>query len=64
MKTASGGSRKIGRNREKCARYAGEHIRERNKIKKYSKMLKKLQDNSDTARDLKNKIRELEKVMI
>ena len=59
-----GGSRKIGSNKEKCAKYAGKHTRERNKIRKYTKMLKKLQDNGDTAIDLKNKIRELEKVII
>ncbi len=64
MKIAHGGSKKIGRNRDKCAKYAGAHIREKNKIRKYQKMLKKLQDNSDTARDLKNKIRELERVII
>ncbi len=62
--TKSGGSRKIGRNKDKCAKYAGEHRREKNKIRKYQKMLKKLQDNSDTAVDLKNKIRELEEVII
>ncbi len=63
-KVGSGGTGKIGRNRDKCAKYAGAHIREKNKIRKYQKMLKKLQDNSDTARDLKNKIRELERVII
>ena len=64
-KTAkSGGARKIGRSREKCAKYAGEHKREKNKVRKYRKMLRKLQDNSQTAIDLKNKIRELEKVII
>ena len=65
MRTAkSGGSRKIGRNKDKCAKYTLAHKREHNKIRKYRKMLKKLQDNSQTAVDLKNKIRELEKVII
>ena len=60
----SGGSRKIGRNRDKCAKYTLKHTREHNKIRKFKKMLKKLQDNSQTAIDIKNKIRELEKVII
>ena len=65
MRTAkSGGSRKIGRNKDKCAKYELAHKREKNKIRKYHKMLKKLQDNSDTAKDLKKKIRELERVII
>jgi len=65
MRTAkSGGSRKIGRNKDKCAKYTQAHRREKNKIHKYRKMLKKLQDNSDTAIDLKKKIRELEKIII
>ena len=55
-----GGTKKIGRNKEKCAKYAGAHTREKNKIRKYTKMLKKLQDNSQTAIDIKNKIRALE----
>ena len=59
----SGGSRKIGRNKVKCAEYKLEHRREKNKIRKYTKMLKKLQDNSDTAIEIKNKIRALERVI-
>lgn len=62
-KVKSGGASKIGRNCDKCAKYAIKHTRERNKIRKYKKMLKKLQDNSDTAIDLKNRIIELEKVV-
>ncbi len=60
MKIKGGGARKIGRNKETCAKYRLEHHREKNKIKKYKKMLRKLQDNSDIAIDLKNKIKELE----
>lgn len=63
MKKVGSGTKKIGRNKVKCAKYALAHMREKNKIKKYRKMLKKLQDNSDTARDIKNKIKELEKVI-
>lgn len=64
MKKAGGSSAKIGRNKDKCAKYAQAHKREKNKIRKYKKMLKKLQDNSDTAIDLKKRIKELEKVII
>ena len=60
MKKISGGSKKIGRNKDTCAKYIQEHRREKNKIKKYKKMIKKLPDNNETCIDLKNKIRELE----
>jgi hypothetical protein len=60
----SGGGRKIGRNKEKCAKYKQGHRKEKNKIKKYKKMLKKLQDNSGTAIQLKNRIKILEENMI
>ncbi len=60
----SGGSGKIGRNKDKCAKYKITYRREHNKICKYHKMLKRLQDNSDTAIDLKKKILELEKIII
>lgn len=64
MKVQSGGVKKVGRNKNKCAEYRKEHRREKNKIRKWKKMLKKLQDNSKTAIDLKNKIRELEEEVI
>lgn len=64
MKVKGGGARKIGRNKETCAKYKLENRRGKNKIKKYKKMLKKLQDNSDIAIDLKNKIKELEEKII
>ena len=56
-----GGGRKIGRSREKCAKYKQEHKKEKNKIKRYQKMLKKLQDNNSTAINLKKLITELER---
>lgn len=64
MAKVSGGSKKIGRNKEKCAKYAGVHTREKNKIRKYKKMLKKLMDNNETAIFLKGKIKRLEEEMI
>ena len=56
-----GGSRKFGRNSDKCAKYRQENKKEKSKIKKYQKMLKKLQDNSGTAINLKKLIMELER---
>ena len=65
MRTAkSGGSRKIGRNRDKCAKYSLKHIRERNKIRKWKKLIKGLPANNETCIELKKRIRELEKVII
>jgi len=64
MKKISGGTKKIGRNKETCAKYKQNNRREKNKIRKWKKMLKRLQDNSDTAIDLKNKIKVLEEKMI
>ena len=64
MKVKGGGARKIGRNKESCAKYRQNNRREKNKIRKWKKMLRKLQDNSDTAIDLKNKIKGLEEKMI
>ena len=60
MKVISGGTKKIGRNKDKCIKYKTEHRREKNKIKKYKKMIKKLPDNNETCIDLKNRVRELE----
>jgi len=60
MKVQGGGAGKTGRNKESCAKYIQNNHREKNKIRKWKKMLRKLQDNSDTAIDLKNKIKGLE----
>ena len=64
MEKVGGGGRKIGRNKESCAKYRQNGRRGKNKIKKWKKRLKKLQDNSDTAIDLKNRIRRLEEEVI
>ncbi|GAI77306.1 unnamed protein product, partial [marine sediment metagenome] len=48
-KVKGGGARKIGRNKERCTEYALGHRREKNKIRKWKKMLKKLIDNSETS---------------
>lgn len=60
----SGGSRKIGRNRDKCAKYRLQQRREKNKVKKWKKLIKKLPYNNEMCIELKNKIKKLEKVII
>jgi len=60
MKIKGGGARKIGRNKESCAKYKKNNRREKNKIRKWKKILKGLLDNNETAIDLKNKIKKLE----
>ena len=64
MAKISGGGRKIGRNKDKCAKYKQEHRREKNKIRKWKKLLKGLLDNNETAIELKNKIKKLEEKMV
>ena len=64
MVKVGGGSKKIGKNKDRCVIYKQEHRREKNKIKKWRKMLKKLLDNNETAIELKNKIKELERRIV
>ncbi len=59
MAKIGGGAKKIGRNKDKCQKYRAEHRLEKNKIRKYKKMIKKLPDNNETCIDLKNKIKKL-----
>jgi len=60
MKKISSGTKKIGRNKDKCVKYKQDHRKEKNKIRRYKKMIKKLPDNNETCIDLKNKIKKLE----
>ena len=64
MEKISGGTKKIGRNKDKCIKYKTGHRREKNKIRKYKKMIKKLPDNNETCIDLKNKIKILEEKIL
>jgi len=64
MAKIGGGARKIGRNKEGCVEYRQGHRREKNKIRKYKKMLKKLLDNNETAIFLKSKIKKLEEELV
>ena len=60
----SGGSRKIGRNKDKCAKYRLNQRREKNKISKWKKLIKNLPADNKMVIQLKNKIRALEKVIV
>ena len=64
MAIKGGGTSKIGRNKDVCAKYRLNQRREKNKIKRWKKIIKKLPDNNKTCMGLKSKIRELEKVII
>ena len=60
MKIGSGGARKIHRNKITCQKYAQEHHREKNKIRKWKKMIKHLSPNSNTRKELEARIRKVE----
>ncbi len=60
----SGGSGKIGRNKDKCAKYRLNQRREKNKISKWKKLIKNLPADNKMVIQLKNKIRALEKVIV
>ena len=61
----SGGTRKHGRNKEKCAKYKIAHRRENNKIRKWQKLIKKLEPDNNMRRELENKIKSIkDKIVI
>jgi len=64
QKAGSGGTKKIGRNRDKCAKYRLEQHREKNKIRKWKKLIKNLPDNNAMRVELEKKIRALERKVI
>jgi len=63
QKTGSGGRKKHGRNKIKCQKYKNEHRRERNKIRKWRKMIKKLPPNNNMRRELEKRIEKVEMEM-
>ena len=63
MKVGSGGVKKIGRNKIKCQLYANQHRREKNKIKRWRKMIKKLPDNN-MRKELEVRIKKTELSMV
>jgi len=61
MRKASGGARKHGRNKVKCERYRREHRREKHKITKWNKLIKKLSPENGMRIQLEKKIKEYKK---
>ena len=64
MKGVGGGSKKIGRSKDNCAKYRLNQRREKNKIRKWKKLIKNLPDDNAMCIELKSKIRALERVII
>lgn len=60
MAKIGGGARKIGRNKEKCQRYQDQNRREKNKIRKWKKLIKNLSPDNDMKMQLEKRIREIE----
>ena len=59
-----GGTSKIGRNKDKCAKYRLEQRREKHKISKWKKLIKNLPTDNAMRVELEKKIKKLEKVII
>ena len=55
----SGGTKKIGRNKLKCQIYKNANCREKNKIRKWNKIIKKLLPNNPTRKALELKIKNM-----
>ena len=60
MKKVGGGARKYGRNKDKCQRYWDQNRREKNKIRKWEKLIKNLSPDNDMRIQLEKRIREIE----
>lgn len=63
-KIGSGGGRKHGRNKDKCQKYIASQHREKNKVKKWKKLIKKLSPENDMRRELEKKIEKYESKII
>ena len=59
-KAGSGGSKKHGRNKVSCQLYKSKKTREQNKIKKWSKMIKKLSPDNNMRKELERNIQRIE----
>ena len=59
-KAGAGGAKKHGRNKDKCQKYIAGQRREKNKIRKWKKLIKKLKPENSMRRELKRKIEEYE----
>lgn len=60
MKKVGGGARKYGRNKDKCQRYRDQNRREKNKIRKWEKLIKNLSPDNEMRIHLEKRIREIE----
>ena len=60
MEKVGGGARKTGRNKDKCQKYKTERRREKNKIRKWKKLIKKLSPDNDMRIQLEKLIKETE----
>ncbi|MBA7512950.1 hypothetical protein ES705_04959 [subsurface metagenome] len=60
MRKTSEGAKKHGRNKEKCQKYQGQNRREKNKIRKWKKLIKNLSPDNDTRIQLEKRIKEVE----
>ncbi len=55
----SGGTRKHGRNKLTCAKYKLEHRREKNKIRKWQRLIRKLEPDNNMRRELESRIKSI-----
>lgn len=59
-----GGTKKVGRNKDKCAKYRLNQRREKNKLCKWEKLIKNLPADNAMRTELEKKIKALERVII
>ncbi len=59
-KIGAGGSKKHGRNKDGCQKYIAEQHREKNKIRKWKKLIRRLKPENSMRRGLEKKIEEYE----
>jgi len=60
MKKTSGGEKKRGRSKEKCQRYRDQNRWEKNKIRKWKKLIKNLSPDNSMKKQLEKRIKEVE----
>lgn len=61
MRKTSGGAKKHGRNKEKCQKYREQNRKEKNKIGKWKKLIKKLSPDNSMREQLEKRIKEVER---
>ena len=60
MRKTSGGAKKHGRNKEKCQRYKEANRKEKNKIRKWKKLIKNFPPDNSMRIQLEKRIKEVE----